>query len=453
MVYINANLDQASKEVINTELLIEVLGPLLNEQNLYITFIARDEPFEDKTWQEGDDHFLQLVLPYREILTAPSPNFLAIEYLLNELDQLSLPGLAEFKERLSTARLQVKIKEGSKGKATSGATPTTPPDKTGRIEIFKSKDGETSVEVTFDKETVWLNQLQLSELFGRDRTVIGRHIRNIFKEGELTENVVSADFAHTTQHGAIKGKYQQSTTRYYNLDVIISVGYRVKSVRGTQFRQWASQRLKEYLIRGYSVNEERLKQLKQSFQLLQTTAQSEVVAPEQIREVIDVLSEYALGLDILDGYDRQHIEIKATTRATSYTISYEEAKTAIANLRIKFGGSALFGNEKDASFKSSIAAINQTFAGQELYPSIEEKAAHLLYFVVKNHSFSDGNKRIAAWLFIWYLNKNDFLYYQPGQPRIANNALAALTLMVALSKPEEKELIIKVIISLINRGE
>lgn len=321
----------------------------------------------------------------------------------------------------------------------------------GKIEIYKSKDGKSSVEVTFDQETVWLNQTQLSELFGRDRTVIGRHIKNIFKEGELVENMVCADFAHTTQHGAIKGKTQQTKTKYYNLDVIISVGYRVKSIYGTQFRQWASQRLKEYLIQGYSINKERLKQLKQSFQILKSTAQSASIGTLQIREVIDVLSEFALGLDILDGYDHQNLKVGELSPETRYIINYKEAKQAIEQLRVKFGGSSLFGNEKDESFKSSISTINQTFGGQELYPSIEEKAANLLYFVVKNHSFSDGNKRIAAWLFVWYLNKNGYLYSKTGKSRIANNALAALTLMVALSKPEEKDLIINVIINSINK--
>ena len=318
------------------------------------------------------------------------------------------------------------------------------------IEIYKSKDGETSVEVTFDEETVWLNQNQLSELFGRDRTVVGRHIRNIFKVGELEEVVVSADFAHTTQHGAIKDKTQTKNTKFYNLDVIISVGYRVKSIQGTHFRQWASKRLKEYLIKGYTVNRKRLKQLQNSFKLLQGITDREEVQISQIKDVIEVLTDYAFGLDILDGYDHQNLEIGETTSITSYRINYEDAKEAIKQLRSKFGGGDLFGNEKDDSFKSSISTIDQTFDGLELYPSIEEKAANLLYFVVKNHSFTDGNKRIAAWLFVWYLNKNKHLYSNTGKKKIANNALATLTLMVALSKPEEKNLMIKVITNSIN---
>ena len=321
----------------------------------------------------------------------------------------------------------------------------------GNIEIYTSNDGDTSVDVTFENETVWLNQAQLSSLFNRDRTVIGRHIRNILKEEELIEDMVCADFAHTTHHGAIKGKTQVKKTKYYNLDVIISVGYRVKSVRGTQFRQWASGRLKEYLIKGYSINEDRLKQLKQSFRLLQKTVNVEDISTKQVKEVVEVLSEFALSLDILDGYDHQNLKIKKTTEYYNYQINYKESIHAINQLRSKYGGSKLFGNEKDESFKSSISTINQTFEGKDLYPSIEEKAANLLYFVVKNHSFTDGNKRIAAWLFVWYLNKNGYLYSISGKTKIANNALAALTLMVALSKPDEKDLIIKVIINSINK--
>lgn len=243
--------------------------------------------------------------------------------------------------------------------------------KNNKIEIYKSQDGETSVEVTFEKETVWLNQNQLSELFGRDRTVVGRHIRNIFKDGELEEKVVSADFAHTTQHGAIKRKTQTKNTKFYNLDVIISVGYRVKSHQGTQFRQWASKRLKEYLIQGYTVNNKRLKQLQNSFQLLKGITETKEVQKSQIKEVVEVLTDYALGLEILDGYDHQNLKIEDTNPTTSYRIQYEDAKVAIEQLRGKFGGGNLFGNEKDNSFRSSISSIDQTFDGVELYRSVE----------------------------------------------------------------------------------
>ena len=205
------------------------------------------------------------------------------------------------------------------------------------------------------------------------------------------------------------------------------------------------------MIKGYAVNQERLSQLQQSFQLIREAALSEDFSKSQVKEIIDVLADYAIGLDILDGYDKQNLELGKVQPNPVFQISYQEAKLAIEELRIKFGGSALFGNEKDDSFKSSISTINQTFDGKELYPSVEEKAAHLLYFVVKNHSFTDGNKRIAAWLFIWYLAKNNYLLNSKGNPKVANNALATITLMVALSKPEEKELMVLVIVNSINK--
>lgn len=317
----------------------------------------------------------------------------------------------------------------------------------GKIEIYQTNDNQCSVEVTFERETVWLSLNQISELFNRDKSVISRHLRNIYKDGELTEAATVAKNAIVQ----IEGKRTvERNIKIYNLDAILSVGYRVNSKQGTQFRIWATDKLREYLINGYTINEYRLRQLKQSVQLIQSTLHSQQLESKQVKEIVDVLSEFALSLDILDGYDHQNLEIGSLNFQTSYTINYYEAKQAIEELRIKYGGSSLFGNEKDESFKSSISTINQTFAGQDLYPSIEEKAANLLYFVVKNHSFSDGNKRIAAWLFVWYLNKNGYLYSSDGKPRIANNALAALTLMVALSKPNEKDLITNVIINSIN---
>jgi prophage maintenance system killer protein len=313
------------------------------------------------------------------------------------------------------------------------------------LEIYRS-EGKTQIDVRFENETVWLNRSQISKLFGRDVKTIGKHLTNLFKEEELGKDSVVANFATT----AIDGKNYQ--VEYYNLDVIISLGYRVKSKEGTHFRQWATQRLKDYLIKGYAVNQERLSQLQQSFQLIREAALSDDFSKAQVKEIIDVLADYALGLDILDGYDKQNLEMGMVQPNSIFQISYQEAKVAIEELRIKFGGSLLFGNEKDDSFKSSISTINQTFDSKELYPSIEEKAAHLLYFVVKNHSFTDGNKRIAAWLFVWYLAKNNYLLNSKGIPKVANNALAAITLMVALSKPEEKDLMILVIVNSINKA-
>jgi len=315
------------------------------------------------------------------------------------------------------------------------------------LEIYRS-EGETQIDVRFENETVWLSLNQISSMFARDKSVVSRHLKNIYSSGELDQNSTVAKNATVQIEG---GRQVIRELEFYNLDVIISIGYRVNSKVGTHFRQWASQRLKDYLIKGYVVNQERLSQLQQSFQLIRDAALSEDFSKSQVKEIIDVLADYAIGLDILDGYDKQNLELGKVQPNPVFQISYQEAKLAIEELRIKFGGSALFGNEKDDSFKSSISTINQTFDGKELYPSVEEKAAHLLYFVVKNHSFTDGNKRIAAWLFIWYLAKNNYLLNSKGNPKVANNALATITLMVALSKPEEKELMVLVIVNSINK--
>ena len=316
------------------------------------------------------------------------------------------------------------------------------------LEIYRS-EGETQIDVRFENETVWLSLNQISSMFGRDKSVVSRHLKNIYSSGELDQNSTVAKNATVQLEG---GRQVIRDLEFYNLDVIISIGYRVNSKVGTHFRQWTTQRLKDYLIKGYAVHQERLSQLQQSFQLIREAALSDDFSKAQVKEIIDVLADYALGLDILDGYDKQNLERGMVQPNSIFQISYQEAKVAIEELRIKFGGSLLFGNEKDDSFKSSISTINQTFDSKELYPSIEEKAAHLLYFVVKNHSFTDGNKRIAAWLFVWYLAKNNYLLNSKGIPKMANNALAAITLMVALSKPEEKDLMILVIVNSINKA-
>jgi prophage maintenance system killer protein len=315
------------------------------------------------------------------------------------------------------------------------------------FEIYNSK-GETQIEVKFENDTVWLSLNQISVLFGRDKSVISRHLRNIYIENELEESSTVAKNATVQMEGNRKVKRE---TVLYNLDAIISVGYRVNSKQGTKFRIWATNKLKDILIKGFAINQSRLNELQQSIKLIHAVTLSDSIEKSQTKEIIELLSDYALGLDILDGYDNQTLEIREISEQVSYKIDYQEAKFAIRQLRDKFGGSTLFGNEKDNSFKSSIATINQTFDGKELYASIEEKAANLLYFVVKNHSFNDGNKRIAAWLFVWYLNKNNYLYTNGGKLKIDNNALAAITLMVALSKSDEKELMIRVIINSINK--
>lgn len=316
--------------------------------------------------------------------------------------------------------------------------------KKGFVKFTSSTSGQ-SLEVLLDetKETIWASEQQIAALFNRDRTVVSKHIKNIFSEKELIQDSVCANFAHTANDGKT---YQVS---HYNLDVIISVGYRVKSKIATQFRIWATKTLKDHLIKGYSINQKRLDQLKKTIQLIDRTSRI-ATSNSDTKELIHVLSDYTKALDILDHYDHQNIEKSTIGKEVLFKIEYKEAKEAIEQLRIKFGGSKIFGNEKDQSFRSSIAVIDQTFDGKELYTSIEEKAANLLYLVVKNHSFTDGNKRIAAWLFVWYLDKNNFLYRGDGSKKIANNTLVALTLMIAESNPKEKELIINVITNLIN---
>ena len=317
---------------------------------------------------------------------------------------------------------------------------------TSNIVIYKADDGLMDVQVKLDKETVWLSLNQISNLFDKDKSVISRHIKNVFKEGELERNSVVAKNATTASDGKI---YQ---VEFFNLDIIISVGYRVNSKKGTQFRIWATNQLKEHLVKGYSINEKRLKQLQQTIQLVKRVSQ-QISNTDEAQGLMEILSDYSRALDILDDYDHQKLSKTVTDKAVTFSIDYKEAIKAIEQLRIKFGGSSLFGNEKDQSFKSSIAVIDQTFDGNDLYPSLEEKAANLLYLVVKNHSFTDGNKRIAAWLFVWYLAKNNFLYNEDGSKKITNNTLVALTLMIAESNPAEKETMVNVIINLMNTKE
>ena len=317
-----------------------------------------------------------------------------------------------------------------------------------KIIIYQSEDGETQIDVRLENDTVWLTQAQMAELFQKDQSVIARHIANVFREGEL-EKVSNMQILHNTL-----SKYKP--TAVYNLDVIISVGYRVKSKRGTAFRIWARMVLKDYLIKGYAVNDnirrEQIGELRQLVGILGRTIQSQPLMPsEESQALFDVVTDYAYALDTLDNYDYERLTIEKTTQEERFRATYNNAIRAIEGLREKFGGSSLFGNEKDDSFKSSIGQIYQTFGGKELYPSVEEKAAMLLYLVTKNHSFSDGNKRIAATLFLWFLNNNGILYREDGTKRLADNTLVALTLMIAESKTEEKDVMVKVVVNLINQ--
>ncbi len=319
---------------------------------------------------------------------------------------------------------------------------------TGEIIIYQAPDGQTAIDVRLEDETVWLTQAQLMDLFQRDQSVISRHIKNVFKEKEVDEKS-NMHFLHIAN--------SDKPVVAYSLDVIISLGYRVKSQRGTQFRIWANKILKDYLIKGYSINEKRLKDqseqfesLKQTVKLLGNVIQNKILDSDEAIGLLRVLTDYTYALNVLDQYDHQRLELGPTTDKELFKISYVEAKAAIRGLHSKFGGSSLFGKEKDESFKSSLATIYQTFSEEYVYPSVEEKAANLLYFVVKNHSFTDGNKRIAAFLFVWFLEKNGILYKADGSRKIADNALVALTLMIAESKPAEKDIMVKVVVNLIN---
>ena len=323
-----------------------------------------------------------------------------------------------------------------------------------QIVIYQSEDGQTQVDVRLENETVWLTQAQMVELFQTTKQNVSLHVGNVFKEGELEEKSTVKEYLTVQKEGERKVSRK---VKYYNLDVIISVGYRVKSKRGTAFRIWANNVLKQYLIKGYAVNErmrkEQIGELRQLVGMLGRTIQNQpLLSYDETDALFKVVTDYTYALDTLDNYDYGRLTINKTTEEEPFHATYNNAMEAIYGLRDKFGGSVLFGNEKDGSFKSSIGQIYQTFGGEELYPSVEEKAAMLLYLVTKNHSFSDGNKRIAATLFLWFLNGNHILYHPDGSKRIADSTLVALTLMIAESRTEEKDVMVKVVVNLINKN-
>ncbi len=322
-----------------------------------------------------------------------------------------------------------------------------------KIVIYETSDGETSIEVKLEGETVWLTQSQMAELFQTDRTSVLKHIKNIYNTEELTEPATCAKIAQVRKEGA---RTVSRSILFYNLDMIISVGYRINSKRGTQFRIWANKVLKEYLVKGYAINNkvaaQKYEELSQLVSVLgRTVRQQDCLTGDEARALIDVVADYNYALDTLDKYDYQKLIVEQTTNEERFHATYENAMDAITCMKNKFGGSSLFGNEKDDSFKSSIGQIYQTFGGVDLYPSVEEKAAMLLYLVTKNHSFSDGNKRIAAALFLWFMNNNGILYDENGGKRIADNTLVALTLMIAESRTDEKDIMVKVVVNLINK--
>ena len=322
------------------------------------------------------------------------------------------------------------------------------------IVLFTTEDGNTQLEVKLEKDTMWLNREQIAQLYGRDYKTIAKHINNALRE-ELEGEPVVAKFATPKKYGRKEGYNQMQNIDYYNLDMIISVGYRVKSRNGIVFRKWANNILKQYLIKGYAIDQRRLDhydELKDVVRLMsRALTLQDKVSEGEYAGLFNVITDYVYALDTLDRYDYQTLGIEKTTKEEPFRATYENAMDAINALKVKFGGSQWFANEKDDSFKSSIGQIYQTFGGEDLYPSVEEKAAMLLYLVVKNHSFSDGNKRIAAMLFLWFMEKNGVLYSADGRKRIADNTLVALTLMIAESRTEEKDVMVKVVVNLINK--
>jgi len=322
------------------------------------------------------------------------------------------------------------------------------------ILIYQAEDGLAVTEVRLEAETLWLSLNQMMRLFGRDKSVISRHLRNVFKEGELDREATVAKNATVQQEG---GREVVRDIEFFNLDAILSVGYRVNSKQGTRFRQWANRVLNDYLTRGYALNEKRLQEqnqklndLRNTVALLEHTLAHQAVGEDEAKGLLKVIADYAYALTTLDRYDHASLDVSGTSESTSFVLDYDAAMEVVLSMKGEFDG--LFGMEKDQGFRSALGAIDQTFDGKDVYPSVEEKAANLLYFVVKNHAFSDGNKRIAAAIFLYFMAGHKLLYRSNGSKRIPDNALVALTLLIAESKPSEKETIVKVVINLINRN-
>ena len=329
----------------------------------------------------------------------------------------------------------------------------------GEIVIYRAEDGAAALEVRLEGETVWLTQRQMAQLFGKNTDTIGLHIRNAFREGELDETSTTEESSVVQAEG---GRQVRRTVRFYNLDVIISVGYRIKSPRGTHFRIWATNTLREHIIRGYTLNQHRLaeqaehyRELQEAVRLIGDVIERQALDTTQAEGLLRVITDYSYALSILDDYDHQRLAMRNTSHAEPFRITYQAARGAVDRMaeQMRRDGRepGLFGREKDESFQGALAAIYQTFGGEEVYPSVEEKAAHLLYFLIKDHPFTDGNKRIAAAMFLWFLDENGALYAADGRKRIADNALVALTLMIAESRPQHKDTVVKVVVNLINR--
>ncbi|MCD6212611.1 MAG: virulence protein RhuM/Fic/DOC family protein [Sulfurovum sp.] len=329
-------------------------------------------------------------------------------------------------------------------------------------DIIIYDDGAVELSATVENETVWLSQKQMAELFDVQRPAVTKHLSNIFKSGELDEKVVCSILEHTTQHGAMTGKKQTKKTKLYNLDAIISIGYRVNSKRATQFRQWATSVLKEYIIKGYALNKDKLQQQKldeldQTIRLIKQGLENQELNTTEAKGFVEIISNYAKSWALLQGYDDQSLQDVVEHRESKFILDYAEAKEAIVELKrvlMKKGeATQLFGQEKAGEFKGNLLNIYQSFGGEDLLPSTEQKAANLLYYVIKGHAFNDGNKRIGAYLFVLFLHKNGILHKENGEAKINDNALASLALLVATSAPEQKEIIIKLVMNMLYEGD
>lgn len=332
----------------------------------------------------------------------------------------------------------------------------------GEIIIYKTSQNEVELKVYFEKENIWLTQNQIALLFGTQRPAITKHLKNIFQSKELEEKVVSSILEQTTQHGAIKGKTQTQDVKLYNLDAIISVGYRVNSQRATQFRMWATKILKQYLIKGYAFNEKRLLEAKNKFHelqeavlFLQKQSRKELLKGQET-EILNLLADYSKTLSLLEKYDKGSLSEQKGGK-TKFVLKYEDCIKIIAELKkeliAKKEASDLFGQERGGGFEGIIKGLYQTFGKKELYPTIEDKASHLLYLIIKDHPLTDGNKRSAAFLFVYFLDKTNYLFKKSGERKINDNALTALALLIAESNPKDKEVMIKIVKNLISEYE
>ena len=316
----------------------------------------------------------------------------------------------------------------------------------GKLVLYQALDGTVELDVRLERDTLWLSQKQMSTLFDKDTDTIGLHLRNIFEEGELEESATTEESSVVQKEG---NRQVRRNVRFYNLDATISVGYRVNSKRGTQFRIWATKTLRDHIIRGYTVNERRLMELDKTVKLITGVVERRDLSGDEAKALLQVVGEYSHALDLLDDYDHQRVEAPERTSDVIHILSHEEALRIVDKLRGRFGESAVFGIEKDKSLASALGAVMQTFDGKDLYPGLEEKAAYLLYFLVKNHAFVDGNKRIAAALFLWFLERNGALYDPDGGCLISDAALVAMTLMIAESRPEEKDVLVRIVMHLL----